>query len=190
MDYKKEIEKLLRGTAREGIEDLLVYMESSGFYTAPASTKYHLSKPGGLAEHSLNVCEMALKMAAAIDPDFFNENYDSIVIAALLHDLGKAGQFGKALYVDNVLKTGISKAQPYKSNPDYIPLDHEVISAIEASKYIYLTEEEQRAIVWHNGLYANYKYQIPGKETKLYFIIHSADLWVSRFTETGGENED
>ena len=41
MDIKKEIEDILISTKRKGMDSLLAYMESSGFYTAPASTKYH-----------------------------------------------------------------------------------------------------------------------------------------------------
>ena len=35
MENKERIEKLLMSTGREGIENLLVYMEECGFYTAP-----------------------------------------------------------------------------------------------------------------------------------------------------------
>lgn len=182
MDYKKEIESLLRSTKREGIEDLLDYMEKSGFYSAPASTKYHGAHEGALAKHSFNVCVAAIELAEAwrVDKSFTN----SIIICALLHDLGKAGQFNKPLYVENILKKGRSEAQPYKTNDDLMTLDHEIVSVIEASKYIDLTEDEQRAIAWHNGLYGTFKYQIAGKETPLYMIIHFADMWASRVLES------
>ncbi|MGN1109051.1 MAG: hypothetical protein ACI4RK_06665 [Oscillospiraceae bacterium] len=48
--------KLLRFTEREGIEDLIRYMqEETDFFTAPASTKYHGAFEGGLLQHSMNV---------------------------------------------------------------------------------------------------------------------------------------
>ena len=40
---------------REGGDKLLEFIRKSDFYTAPASTKYHLSEEGGLLQHSLNV---------------------------------------------------------------------------------------------------------------------------------------
>ena len=40
---------------RDGISDLMKYLENSDFYTAPASTRFHLAEPGGLLAHSLNV---------------------------------------------------------------------------------------------------------------------------------------
>ena len=185
MEVREKIESLLRGTQREGIEDLLTYMEESGFYDAPASTKYHGAYNGALAEHSLNVYNIAYNLSCVLGYDTM-ANYDSLIIAALLHDLGKAGQFGKPLYVDNILKTGQSKAQPFKTNEEILTLDHEIVSVIEASKYIELTEEEQFAIAYHNGLYtAIGKYNLQGKERPLQMIIYFADMWASRVTERG-----
>lgn len=194
MDEKKEttqetIERLLRHTKRAGIEKLLFYLSICGFYTAPASTKYHGASEGMLAEHSLNVCKLALNLATAwLDSkEEFLEMYNSIIICSLLHDLGKSGQFGKPLYVDNILKKGRSEAQPYKRNDELLTLDHEIVSVIEASKYIELTEEEQHAIAFHNGLYTPIgRTELPGKETPLQMIIHFADLWASRVTEKEG----
>ena len=40
---------------RDGADRLLDYLISSDFFTAPASTRFHGSYPGGLCEHSLNV---------------------------------------------------------------------------------------------------------------------------------------
>ena len=191
MEIRKEIEHLLRKTERAGVEDLLNYMDKSGFYTAPASTKYHGASEGALAVHSLNVFNAALDLATAwCGENWVDNNINSIVIAALLHDLGKAGQFNKPLYVENILKKGRSDAQPYKTNDELMTLPHEIVSVIEASKYIELTEDEQRAIAWHNGLYGAFKYQIPGKETPLYMLIHFADMWASRVMESKGVNNE
>ena len=40
---------------RDGIEDLLKWLEDSDFFAAPASTRFHGNYEGGLCEHSLNV---------------------------------------------------------------------------------------------------------------------------------------
>lgn len=181
----EEIDRELLSTGREGIEDLLAEMEHMGFYDAPASTRFHGAKEGALAEHSLNVLNCARTLAKAwMGKKWYEEHKDSIVICSLLHDLGKCGQFGKPLYIPNVLKSGkASDVQPYTTNGDLMTLPHEVVSCIEATKYIDLTEEEQRAIAWHNGLYGCFKYDIQGKETELYMIIHFADMWASRVIE-------
>ena len=40
---------------RDGLEDLLSWLQKSDFFTAPASTKYHGAYEGGLCEHSMDV---------------------------------------------------------------------------------------------------------------------------------------
>lgn len=186
---KEKILTLLRSTERDGIEDLIEYMEKSGFFEAPASTKFHGATEGALAVHSLNVCNTALEIAETVaGKEWFEDNKYSVIIAALLHDLGKAGQFGKPLYVENILKKGRSEAQPYKTNDELKAIAHEITSIVEAEKRIHLTEDEQFAILFHNGLYTSVgRYDLQGKETPLQMIIHFADLWCSRVTEKGEE---
>lgn len=198
---KNKIKELLLSTKREGIENLIKHMEEQGFFKAPCSTQYHLSKEGGLAEHSLNVYKQANIFAATcLDPDDYDKMHDSIVITALLHDIGKMGQFNKTNYVPNMLKGRATKAnpnpepyqstaKPYISNPELLYVDHEVRALSIISKFIDLTEEEQQAILWHNGLYGSFKYQIQGNETPLYLILHYADMWASRVVEVETQKE-
>ena len=40
---KEQFIELLKSTNREGIENLLAFLEKTDFYAAPASTKYHES---------------------------------------------------------------------------------------------------------------------------------------------------
>lgn len=175
-DIKEQIECLLKQTGRKGIDNLLKYMDNAGFYSAPASTKYHGVAAGQLAVHSLNVCNAAIDLCIAWGVDELID-LNTIVICALLHDLGKAGQFNKPLYVE-------SSYQPYEYNKGLKTLDHEVVSVIEIQKYIELTEDEQQAIAWHNGLYGIFADRIKGRETPLYMIIHFADMWASRVIES------
>lgn len=190
MDTGK-IRDLLLSTHREGMPGLISYMDEYGFFKAPCSTSHHLSREGGLAEHSLNVYEA---MVAFDDVVVEPIRFESIIICSLLHDLGKMGQYNKPCYVPNMLKGRATKAnpnpepyqstsKPYVSNPELLSVDHEVRSIAIASRFIELTEEEQQAILWHNGLYGSFKYQIPGKETPLYLLLHFADMWASRVIE-------
>ena len=55
---KEEFLKILKEIKREGIEELINFLEKSDFFRAPASTRYHGSKEGGLVEHSLKVYEI------------------------------------------------------------------------------------------------------------------------------------
>lgn len=184
MNKEKMIEYLLP-TDREGMEDLIDYLEESNFFKAPASSGHHLHKEGGLAEHSYNVMSFATHIAHAILPEQeYKEMYDSIIIAALLHDVGKCGDFEKPMYVENVLKSGnVSDAKPYKRNPNLLSLDHATRSLCIIEKFIDLTEDEEYAIRFHDGLYEPNNYSLKGNETKLQMIIHYADFWCSHFVE-------
>jgi len=58
MDTKDNIitfENLLTSVKRDGIDKLLEFIRKSDFYTAPASTRFHLAEEGGLLQHSLDV---------------------------------------------------------------------------------------------------------------------------------------
>ena len=179
------VRKALMNTEREGIVDLLTHMQKIGFLSSPCSTGYHLCKEGGLAEHTVNVMKCAEKIGVSLlGGEEYNKIQDSVMIAAALHDLGKCGQFGKPQYVDNILASGKqSDAKPYKANPDLLNVPHEIRSVAIATMFIDLTEEEQHAILYHNGLYGPLKYEIQGNETPLYMIIHWADMWASRVVE-------
>lgn len=189
---KEEFNTILLETKREGIDDLLDYMEDEGFYEAPCSGSYHLAKQSGLLEHSMNVFRVAEKISIALygAKNLTPEIKTSIQICALLHDLGKMGQFGKPNYTPNILKSGEqSSAKPYETNKDLLPVDHEIRSIAIASMFIDMTEEEQFAILYHNGLYGNLRYVINGHETPLYMIIHFADMWASHVIETEKEEK-
>lgn len=179
MDNKTTIIRMLRMTGRTGIDDLIAWMDENGFFDAPCSSKYHLAKPGGLAEHSLNVYRAALDIAKTLYMEKTTFDFiDSIIICSLLHDLGKAGQFGKPAYIENEDPANGA----YRSNKELLYVPHEVRSVAIASRFIDLTEEEQFAICYHNGLYAELT-SFKGNETPLLLILHFADMWAARVIE-------
>lgn len=186
------------------MDKLIEWMEENGFFTSPCSGGNHLAKEGGLLEHSLNVLGVMQDMSFLLSkgPEILSkEQQDSIIICSLLHDLGKCGDYGKLGYVPNMIKDGRptkaepeqkykqSENKPFEVNKDLIPVDHEIRSIKIASKFIELTEEEELAILWHNGLYGTFKYQISGKETPLYLLLNFADMWASRVVEKDGAHE-
>lgn len=189
MDNKGTIISLLRQTKREGIEDLINAMETGGFFDAPCSGQYHLAEEGGLAKHSLNVYFTMLRLADSLLQSDLTE--ETIIITAILHDLGKMGDYGKPNYVENVLKkTGKrSESKPFETNKALCYVPHEIRSAIIAERYIKLTEEEEHAIIYHNGMYSDLKYSFQGHETRLDLLLHFADMWCSRVTEVSEEGE-
>ena len=91
---KTKIIEILQGTGRAEIESLITYLSDSDYFTAPASTKYHGSYEGGLAEHSLHVWHVMSEK---------NRYYklglaeDTIAISALGHDVCKVGFYVKEM---------------------------------------------------------------------------------------------
>ena len=86
---KRKIVSLLCETKREGIENVIRYIEESGFYEAPSSICRHHNWKGGLAEHCLGVYRIASEMNNELP-------HESLVIAGILHDICKASK----LYYD------------------------------------------------------------------------------------------
>ena len=62
MGIKEKITELLLSTGRENIGNVLEYMASNSFFTAPASVSNHNNNEGGLAKHSLDVYEEAMRL--------------------------------------------------------------------------------------------------------------------------------
>jgi 23S rRNA maturation-related 3'-5' exoribonuclease YhaM len=198
MTVKDKIITVLLSTNRPGIEGLIKYMEQIGYFEAPCSGGNHLAKEGGLAEHSWNVNSIMNAMyETVVGGDCVIPQY-SIDIVSLLHDLGKCGDYGKPNYVENWIKSRKkdkngeyplvrSEKKPYETNKDLLYVPHEVRSIKIASRFIHLTENEEWAILMHNGLYGDFKYAIQGKETPLYLLLHSADMWASRVIEVEEE---
>lgn len=194
-EVKKEIEDRLRSTKREGVEDLIDYMNESGFYTAPASGGNHLHKEGGLAEHTLNVLHCAERISVALigGKEITEDMRNSIVIASILHDLGKMGDYGKRMYVPNVLKSGKqSESKPYKRNPELYNIPHGLRSNKLAALFIDLTPDEELAVMYHDGFEELSNRVFLGgmhKFPPLLMIIHWADMWASQVIEDGSEED-
>ena len=191
LDNKKFVVDRLLATKREGMEGLIQYMEEIGFFNAPCSGGNHLCCEFGLVHHTRNVMMAAENIGyALLGKNKYAEIRDSVIIAAALHDLGKCGDYGKQMYVPNILKSGkASETKPFKRNPDLLPIDHATRSIKLATLFIDLTEDEEFAIRYHDGLYETANYGVKGNETQLYMILHWADMWSSRVTEgSSGES--
>jgi hypothetical protein len=85
LSLQATIEKLLRATGRENVNQLLALMRDHGFYRVRCY-KHHRYQ-GGLAQHSLEVLLRMQRQNEGILPT------DSIIIVALLHDLCKIDGF-------------------------------------------------------------------------------------------------
>ena len=161
--------------------------KETSWLTAPASTRFHLNVEHGLLIHSVGVTYNALKIKDLMAPDITDE---SVIVAALFHDVGKMGYPGKPYYLPNDNKWEIEKrGMTYKVNPEIVTMNLAVRSLYLVSKFIPLTEEEAQAIVAHDGVYPVHGgvvgleyYQ---KECRLTMILHFADFWTAAVEEEG-----
>jgi hypothetical protein len=151
---KKEIIELLKATERERIDRVVDYLENkSDYFTAPASTAFHGNYSGGLAEHSLNVYKVAMKVKAAmldLKPELANRLSDeSIAIVALLHDLCKTNVY--KIERKNRKVNGVwVETDAYGVDYSKFPLGHGEKSVIMLLTLGFpLTRDEMMAIRWH-----------------------------------------
>ena len=153
-DNKQEFCERLRKTNREGVENIIALFEEQGFFTAPASTRFHLNYEGGLVEHSLNVCDMALEIRNMLigRDDTLRELLpeDSVIIASLLHDTCK-GDIYKPVMKKQKNQFGVWTDVPgYDVDYSSFPLGHGEKSVIVLLQNgLELTDDEIMAIRWH-----------------------------------------
>ena len=180
---KEEFLKLLRSIKRDGIEDLIKFLESTDFFTAPASTRFHGDYEGGLLEHSMKVYEI-LKHKAKNNIMNMEWPEDTLIIVALLHDICKTN-FYKVDYRNAKNARGEWEKVPYYTIDDTIPYGHGEKSAMMLTEYIKLTPEEKYAIRWHMGFSEPKEvYNTLGAAFKRYplaLLLNEADLESSYF---------
>ena len=88
-EYKKKFLKLVAQISRPPLRELLGEIFSGSrwerFIRNPAAKRFHHAYIGGLLEHSVDVAEMALAVAATAP----GVDRDMVIAGALLHDIGK-----------------------------------------------------------------------------------------------------
>ena len=152
---KEKFAEILRSTGREGVEIVLRNLDKLGFFEAPASTVFHLNVAGGLLEHSMNVCEMALMLRdllIAKDPSLEAKlPLDSVILVSLLHDVCKSEVYKKG--TRNKKIDGVwHEVDVYEVDYSACPLGHGEKSVIRLMQWgLKLTMDEILAIRWHMG---------------------------------------
>ena len=177
---KEKFLELLRKVNREGINELIEFIQKTDFFKAPASTRFHGDHEGGLVEHSIKVYEILKhKVETNIEPIKVSE--ESLIIIALLHDLCKAN-FYKVDYRN--AKNALGKV-PYYTVDDTIPYGHGEKSVMMITEYMKLTPEEKYCIRWHMGFTEpKEQYTTLGLAYKKYplaLLTHEADLEATYF---------
>ena len=170
---------------RDGIEELLKWLEGTDFFTAPASTRFHGNYEGGLCEHSLNVHRELTRLN-----DIYQLGYskETIAVTALFHDLCKVNYYKRG--TRNVKdENGNWVVKEIYEVDERVPLGHGEKSRIILQWYIKLSLEELLAIRWHMGGFdsatkgGDYSLSKAQDNSKLVTLISVADLIASNLFE-------
>ena len=125
----------------QGTEELLHWLDEAGYFTSPASSKYHNVYSGGLVDHSWDVMSL---LESYNDQFKLDIPWETVRITGLLHDICKVG-----LYIGENGNYSINKAHPK---------GHGQRSVDILKGYIKLTELEEKMILYHMGPYGCYEF--------------------------------
>lgn len=176
VEIKDKVNKLLLSVDRPGMKELVSYLnKQTDFFTAPASSKFHLCIEGGLLLHSWHVYNLL------IEKNCGEISKDSIIIVALLHDMCKIGLYDKQVNGE------------YKVNQELYNRGHAKVSLERVQHFIKLTNEEMNAIKYHMGMFGlthNPEYTFQqwyevSCELRLVPLLHHADVEASYYEEKG-----
>lgn len=211
----KRFESLMATITRDGKDALMDYIKNkTDFYTAPASTQYHLACEGGLLQHSLNVydCLIAKKQSPIWKKTFEEIPEESLIIMALLHDLCKVNFYVKGTknqktYDANKVAAAESWQRKHDDMGDFIwetslkyeindtmPLGHGEKSVMLINCFMKLKVYEIFAIRWHMGFSEEKgQYKALGEAMEKYPIVlalYEADLEASKLLEDVSGNKE
>lgn len=147
-------------------------LEQLGFFTAPASTKYHGAYEGGLFDHSFITAKTLVELTEILELKW--ERPESPYIVGMFHDLCKCDSYVWDIETDK-----------YKYNPDIIIPGHAEKSIIMLQRYVDLTDEEIACIRWHMGAYETdpKMWDYYGRAIEKYpnvLYTHTADMIASK----------
>lgn len=173
---------------RPGAEEFLEWLSGTDFFTAPASTRFHLSEPGGLCQHSLNVYGRMIQLVRAVCPDDAANMERTAGIVSLLHDVCKAGFYGTEMR-NKKDESGKWVQVPFYTVDDKFPYGHGEKSVFLIERFMRLTTEEAVAIRWHMGGFdgavrgGSYSAGAAYDKYPLALLLHMADMMASHFDE-------
>ena len=152
--------------------DLVPALADLGYFTQPASTRFHGAYEGGLFDHSLEVAKALMDLTDKLNLKW--DRQSSPLVIGLFHDLCKC---------DNYVFD--RESNKYIFNPDMIIPGHGDKSLIMLQQLLPLTDEEIACIRWHMGAYEtdtkmwNYYGQAIEKYPNVLYT-HMADMIASK----------
>jgi hypothetical protein len=157
--------------------DVIKWLTENGFFTAPASTKYHGNYEGGLFDHSYEVMLTLLRFTEMNKLTW--ENPRSPYVVGMFHDLCKIDQYVlKKPGLDLEYETPL-----YEYNKDTLLKGHGDKSVMLLSQLMQLTGEEIMCIRYHMGAFTDKEewpdYTRAVREYPNVLWTHTADMMAS-----------
>lgn len=150
------------------------WLEEHGFFTAPASTKYHGAYEGGLFDHSMNVTRALVRLTENNGLTWCRK--ESPWIIGCFHDLCKTDQYKRT-------------EDGWEYRKDTLLKGHGDKSVMMLAELTRLTEEEIMCIRYHMGAFTekeqwgDYTGAIHEWENVLW--THTADMIAAHVEEVG-----
>ena len=146
---EKERHDLFMGTGIGKFVDkeFETYLLANGFFSAPASTKYHGNYEGGLFDHSFTVMNILVELSAKNNLKW--QRAESPFIVGMFHDLCKIDQYR----IDNSEPYTVGEATRYEYRTDTDFKGHGDKSILLLCQHMKLTEEEVMCIRYHMGAF-------------------------------------
>ena len=184
MSNKEIFLNLCSKIQREGMPELLTWLEDSDFFNAPASTRYHGAYEGGLVEHSLNVYN-ELKRLITIYPEI-DVAEESLVIIALFHDLCKVNMYSKEVKYRKDTQGKWETYDAFVHNEKLNYGGHGSKSVFILQNFIRLLPEEAVSINCHMGTWDGENSVIAAawEHCPLAWLLHVADESATFVKET------
>lgn len=157
---------------RPGAQGLLEWLNTTDFFTAPASTRYHSSYDGGLCEHSYNVF---VRLQMLCKEEHFS--METLAVCGLLHDICKANFYKKTMRNVKNEETGVWEKEPFYKVEEQFHFGHGEKSVFLIERFLRLTDEEAVAIRYHMGDFVNDRdTSAVYASSRLALYLHMADL--------------
>lgn len=168
---------------RPGADKLLEWLDTTDFYTAPASTRFHGSYEGGLVEHSIAVFERLSVLCSSEYGSDMIDKLETIAIVSLLHDLCKIGCY-KVDYRNAKNEQGVWEKVPYYAFEEKFAYGgHGAKSVYIIERFMRLTADEAVAIHNHMGAYdrlgGDYSLGNAYEQYPLALLLHTADQFAT-----------
>lgn len=153
------------------------WLLEQGYFTAPASSKFHGAYNGGLFDHCINVTDKLLEYTWKLELKWQRE--ESPYYVGLFHDLCKMDEY----LADSI---GYSK----KKASELSLVGHGDKSIMLLAQQLSLTEEEVMCIRYHMGAYQTEEWEQFDQAIRKYpnvLYTHTADMHASKIMDHNGK---